>query len=429
MLLRFTLSNFASVRDMQELSTIAQDEHDDLAIRRVPRTDLHSLPVVGLFGPNASGKSNIVQALDFVSAAVAFSHQRWLPESGIPRRPFLLAADPEASPSHFNIEFVADDGVRYEYGFECDSRRFLKEWLFSYPEGRSRRIFERELDQPILFGPTLRGPKTQVERVVRPNSLFLSAAAANNYGALEPVSKWFRTGIRIALDENFDARLLETRHRFERPNSKAILNLLRYADLGVTGVKFSEVKLSPEHAAKIAEMLRLIDEEAHDVNPSQISGGLEVELAHKVGDREFNLPLEYESNGTKTWLAIVGPIVTTLQNGSTLVIDELDARLHPHVAAQFVRLFQDPRTNPKGAQLIFNTHDAGLIGPELPFRLRRDQIWITEKLDGATRIFPLSDYKVRSVENIEKRYLGGRYGGLPFFDEELLSAVIQEVSS
>jgi hypothetical protein len=209
----------------------------------------------------------------------------------------------------------------------------------------------------------------------------------------------------------------------------AVLKLLRYADLGITDVRFSDVKIPPEQAAKLAEVFGALNGDIEDPVPTDVRLPLEIEVAHQAGGHEFTLPMEFESSGTKTWLGIAGPVVSTLQTGSVLVIDELDARLHPSLSAQVVRLFQDPRTNPKRAQLVFNTHDASLLGPDLPFRLRRDQAWITEKVDGATRVRPFSDYKARATENLEKRYLAGRYGGLPFLDEELLTEIIDEVGA
>nr|WP_277426023.1 ATP-binding protein [Streptomyces sp. SID10362] len=424
MLLRFAVANFASIRDEQEFSAIAEDRHDDLAVRPVPESNHTTLPCVGIFGPNASGKSNIVAALSFMKRAVTDSHQRWRPADEIPHRPFLLDPQKSRGPSKFEIEIVAD-GVRYEYGFLCETDKFTDEWLFAFPEGRPRRIFERRIGESIRFGPSLRGPRKQIEKMVRPNSLYLSAAAANNHGQLKPVYDWFEEKLRIATEVNFEGRLRETRHLLEKHGSKAILALMKYADLGADSVKFSDSKLAPEHAAKLAELISAIEDT--EVSPSQVSMGLEVEISHKHGGKEFTLPLEHESSGTKTWLGVTGPIISTLRTGSVLVIDELDARLHHHLAGQFVRLFQEERTNPNGAQLVFNTHDAALLGPDAVARLRRDQVWLTEKVDGATQLFPLTGFKVRSIENIEKRYLGGRYGALPFFDESLLAELVSEI--
>ncbi len=134
MLLRFTVNNFASFRDETELTIIAEKHHEDLAVRRVPRSPQWALPAAGIFGPNASGKSNFIHALAFMRGAVLNSHQRWRPRAEILRRPFLLDPEKANQPSEFTIEFVAE-GIRYDYGFTCDSKEFLSEWLFSYPEG------------------------------------------------------------------------------------------------------------------------------------------------------------------------------------------------------------------------------------------------------------------------------------------------------
>lgn len=424
MLLRFTVANFASVRDEQELSAIAADRHDDIAVRAVPRTQHHVLPALGIFGPNASGKSNIVDALAFARSAVVNSHQRWRPNDPIPRRPFQLDPVREKEPSEFGIEFVAE-GIRYQYGFVCDSEEFHEEWLYGYPEGRQRRLFERKRGTSIRFGQGLQGERKLIERLLRPNSLYLSAAAANGHAQLLPVYDWFAKHLRVAVEGNAHSRLQETRHLLEEHDAQAVLHLLRYADLGVGNVRFSDRKLQPEHAAKLADLLSVI--EGEKISPSEISMGVDVEVTHLVGDREFELPMELESSGTQTWLALAGPVINALATGDVLVVDELDARLHHHLASQLVRLFQEPETNPNGAQLVFNSHDHSLLGHDTA-RLRRDQVWFTEKEDGATRCFPLTDYKVRSVENVEKRYLSGRYGAVPFFDEELLSAIAVEVS-
>ncbi|MEU6079028.1 ATP-binding protein [Streptomyces sp. NPDC047108] len=424
MLLRFAVANFASIRDEQELSAIAIDRHDDLAVAPIPRSKHAVLPAIGVFGPNASGKSNVIAALGFVKRAVCDSHQRWRPTDEIPRRPFLLDAQKSKLPSKFTVEFV-NEGTRHEYGFHCDSEKFTREWLYSYPEGKPRRIFERNAGHDIDFGPTLHGQRKQIAKMVRPNSLYLSAAAANNHEQLEAIYDWFAFNLQIATEGNFDGRLRETRHFLEEHQSSALLHLLKYADLGVDGVKFADAQLAPEHAMKLADFISAV--ENTEVSPNQVSMAMEVEVSHAARGKKFTLPLEHESSGTKTWLGIAGPIIRALTSGSVLVIDELDAKLHHHVAGQFVRLFQDKRTNPHGAQLIFNTHDAALLGPDAVARLRRDQVWLTEKTDGATQLYPLSDFKVRSIENIEKRYLGGRYGALPFFDESLLSEIISEV--
>jgi len=136
-LLRFRVTNFASLLSEQEISLVAADTHDAMATSRIPGLNEYALPTAAILGANASGKSNFVLALAFMRQVVLDSHRRWLPDSGVPRRPFLLGETGRRSPSGFAVDLVLD-GVRYEYGFEVDDRRVLEEWLHSYPEGRRR---------------------------------------------------------------------------------------------------------------------------------------------------------------------------------------------------------------------------------------------------------------------------------------------------
>jgi len=123
------------------------------------------------------------------------------------------------------------------------------------------------------------------------------------------------------------------------------------------------------------------------------------------------MPFDQESEGTKTLFSLAGPILVALHGGGVLVVDELDRSLHTQLAKRIVTMFNDPATNPNNAQLVFNTHDTNLLDTDV---LRRDQIWFTEKgSDGATRLFPLTDFRARKYENLERGYLQGRYGAVP----------------
>lgn len=155
-----------------------------------------------------------------------------------------------------------------------------------------------------------------------------------------------------------------------------------------------------------------------------------VRLAHAGAAGPVSLDLGEESNGTQTWVGLLGPVLGALSSGAVLVVDELDARLHPRLAARLVSLFQASKTNPNGAQLLFNTHDATLLAPTSDARLRRDQVWFTEKgPDGGTSLTPLLDFRPRrdGTANLERGYLSGRFGGLPFFDDDLLTSLFGAV--
>ena len=139
-------------------------------------------------------------------------------------------------------------------------------------------------------------------------------------------------------------------------------------------------------------------------------------LLHRLGEKTVSFRSEQESAGTLAYLALLGPAVEALKKGAVLCIDELDASLHPLLAAQLMRLFNNPATNPNGAQLILNTHDANLLSSGI---LRRDQIWFTEKNnDASSHLYPLTDFKPRRDENLQNGYLQGRYGAIPFLNSD-----------
>ncbi len=426
MLLRFTVENHASLRDRQGLGLIALDDHLDLAVHSIPGTKDQTLPVAGIFGANASGKSNVVDALAFVVHAVRTSHQRWLPETRIPRRPFLLDEESTRMPSEFSVDILIG-GTRYQYGFSCDDRVFLKEWLVTFPEGRSRVLFRRTQGSPIKYGPHLGGPKKSIERLVRDNSLYLSAAAANSHEELTPVYRWFHHGCRIALDKNYDDCLRETLHLYNQDEHRdSLLDLLNYADLGVSDIHVEWRPQTHEARRHYLPFMKSLEPDL-DYVPDTLKREPRIEITHRLKGRPAALSLEWESSGTKTWLSMVGPVLSTLRAGRVLVVDGIDARMHPVLAGHLVKLFQDTGTNANGAQLIFNGHNAGLLGPNVPARLRRDQVWLTEKSsqDASTTLYPLTRYEIREgLDNVERSYLKGRYGSVPFIDEALLANLL-----
>jgi len=399
-LLRFRATNFASIRDEQELSLIALDDHAELATTAVPLSKDQILPAAGVFGPNASGKSNLIKAMSFVRATVIESHQRWLPEDPIPRWPFRLDMESRIAPSEFVVEFV-HDRVRYEYGFSLNDTTILEEWLFSWPKGRRTVLFER-LGMEISFGSSLAGPKAAVAELVRENSLFLSAAAANNVPLLRSVAGWFGRWRQVTTGPPHRAPV--------QPLDDQTLRLLRYADIGVIGAALVEQSADETGIGLAAPRLELIHKARTD------SGG-------------ESLPWAWESSGTQVWFRLGRLAISCLTEGTVLAIDDLGGDLHPLLTAQLVGLFQDRRTNPHGAQLIFTGHDVNLLGRHVEYRLRRDQVWLTAKdAGGATRVYPLTEYgRVRDgVDDVEGRYLQGRYGAVPFFDKSLLEELVRE---
>ena len=413
MLLEFRVQNHRSLRDEQALS-LEPSEHDS-ARETSPGG---ALTAIAIYGANASGKSNLLAAFAFMKHAVSLSHRLWDPEEGIPRDPFAWGASP---PSLYEVSFK-QDGVRYLYGFVADDQRFLEEWLFAWPRGRRQTWFTRDGDE-FSFGDHLKGENRIVQQVTRPNALFLSAAVQNRHEQLAPVYHWFRRVTAINVPSHRGSRRIGGPPRdywlrslvMDRAGAREIglfdededvdaridmlRQLVRIADVGITDLKVVQS-----------------NEEDDSLRPRRRS---RIFLKHEHPDCDAWLPLEEESHGTRTLLGLAHPILRTLQRGGVLVVDELEASLHPLLAAYIVKQFSDPAMNPAGGQLLFTTHDTNLLGTTLGSpALSRDQVWLTEKnREGATCVYPLSDYKPRKAENLERGYLQGRYGAIPFLGE------------
>jgi hypothetical protein len=459
--LRFRVANHASIRDEQELSLIALDPHEDLAVTDVPGTNQQVLPVTAIYGANASGKSNVIDALAFMRRVVVESHQRWLPDDPIPRRPFLLDEDSVGRPSTFIIDFALD-GVRYEYGFSLTESAITQEWLYHWPTRRRNILFERGEDGQVNYGTSF--PSRREHPVSRPRSagLLLSAGAADEHPVLLPIYRWLRFGVYPALNHTFDERLSLTMSEFGGDGAAARA-LLRFADLGIEDVHVTIP--ASEHAAEAfsrlegasslrttasgnaREVFEILNAAFAAIGPKIVQDFAELDptsppalserlaLVHRTqtaAATDATLRLKNESSGTRTWLGLIGPLLKALRDGTVLVVDELDAHLHPHLAAHLIGLFQSQVTNPQGAQLIFNTHDVSLMSRSTVYRLHRDQIYFAEKdpNDGATRLYPLTEFaRVRdNLDNLERWYLSSRLGAVPVFRESLLAELAETVA-
>ena len=405
MLIEFRVENHRSIKEEEVITLEAGNvEPDDDRIRVVG--DKRLLPVAAIYGANASGKSNLLSALLYLRDAVALS-QMWPSNGGVPRSPFAWGK--EESPSLFQATFLIE-GVPYEYGLVVDDEAVVEEWLKAWPLGRPQLWFERD-NQSFKFGEHLKGENKSIETQTRPNALFLSAAAQLNHAQLKPIFSWFegigevgvrRDGLNLGREHiRHVASMLdgENTHYLTRPSIwqnereklvtlARILPFLKSADLGITDARINDGR---------------------------------IELKHQSKQKSSWLPLDDESQGTRKMFEVAPIIVAALDFGRPVLVDEIETSLHPQIAASLVRLFQNPKSNPRNAQLIFATHDTSFLGNLMgdPL-LRRDQVWLAEKDDvGVTDIFPLTDFKSRGSENLERGYLQGRYGATPFLGGDL----------
>jgi uncharacterized protein len=423
-LLAFRAGNVRSFRDPFELSLVASTMAEKAVVRRMPwREGKHTigvLPVAGVFGANGSGKSAVLKAMDDMRSLVASSFRDARPGRPVRRRPFLL--DPAAlpSPTTFEVDLVLD-GVRHEYGFAVDDGRVLDEWCYRFPHGRNALLFRRSGDD-IKFGPAPSVTLRAIADLLRPNALFLSAAAAANHPGFVTLAGWFEHNLMLAEAGSRSARQVQTRLLLADAGSRAqVLALLQAADLGVTGA--ADLDAQPVPVVSAAD--EGDDEEAPAFDE------LGVALIHRGVGGDVELPPQDESLGTQIWFGLIGPVVEALARGTVFLADELDASLHPALVAHIVRLFQDPETNPHGAQLVFNSHDASLLGDSTGERLLgRDQIWFTEKHpDGSTHLYPLTDLDPRKEEAVGRRYLDGRYGATPILSRGEFAAVADMITA
>ena len=411
-LIEFRASNVRSYRDEVSLSLHATRLSNNEVVRDLQTASAapeRVLPVAGVFGANASGKSTILKAMADMRAVVLGSFRQGTRDTAIHRHPFLLDTECEGSPSEFRVELILN-GVWWQYGFEIDNKRVFREFAYHYPRGRQALVFERE-GEVLTFGSAFRSIGKAIRPLLRENALLLSIIGAIEDERIAPLFDWWRSNMLIVTSDNrairaaFTARLIKVDDSRDR-----VLELLRAADLGLTDAEV--VKPDADVLEKLRTAVRLIrDEETGD---DEIVIEDVVQLSHRSKDGTIALDPVFESIGTQVWVGLIGPVLDALGRGGVLLVDELDASLHPLLVRRLVELFQSPRTNPRCAQLIFNAHDIALLEEHQPYELGRDQIWLAEKGDdGASRIFSLADYRARRDESIGRRYMRGRYGAIP----------------
>jgi hypothetical protein len=427
-LLAFRARNTRSFRDEFELSMVASPLAEKRVVRRVVwragGQPVDVLPSAALYGANASGKTNVLRAINDMRALVVGSFGTTDPGGPIKRQPFRLG-DSTGSPSQFEIDFVLD-GVRHEYGFSIDDERVIDEWAYRSPRGRSSLLFRRHALE-VEFGAVARGRGRAVRELLRPNALLLSTAAAANHPTFLPIFEWFHQNLRfIAADGRGSGHTL-TKEMLDGPMRESLLSLLTLADLGITGANLRDAP--PEVSDRIRHILSSLP--APDDVYVESMDLRRVLLTHRGARADVSFDAGEESNGTLTWFSLLGPIIVALATGTVLLVDELDASLHPALVSSIISVFQDRSSESRCPQLVFTTHDATLLGDGPGDRLLgRDQVWFTEKLgDGSSRLYSLADLDPRKREAIQRRYLDGRYGAVPIISTGMRANIAETIAT
>lgn len=422
MLVDFRVTNFRSIREEQHLSFIASSdkslERSNCYFSGEPASQKLLRSAV-IYGANASGKSNLIFSLMTMQFLVLNSTRLLEQQYKEQFTPFLLDADSAHQPTEFEITLILN-GVRYQYGFAFNAERITGEWLLVYPTKKAQRWFEyhhnpeTNLNDWQPFSIHFKGEKKGQRELWKANtnqrSLFLTQAAQSNSQLLQPLFNWFANEL-IILPARSEFNLYPTLMRLEDPQYKEwVLRLMNAADIHISDIKVEKRK-SPQLEFKL--------EPGKPPEVNAFDGEFpHVEFCHQTSDgRQQWFDSRYESYGTLRLLGYAAPLLDAMESGKLIVVDEFDTSLHPLLTHYILKMLHSPHQSHKGAQMWMTTHDTSLLDPAL---IRRDQIWFVEKKkDQSTELYGLLDFSPRKGEAIERGYLQGRYGAIPFLSDFL----------
>lgn len=428
MLVDFTVENYRSIKEPVTLSAVAQKQstrqksqnskrhrvkldHEITPGYHIEGWDIDILPVLAIFGANASGKSNVIQALDYLLFMMLEGIQETVRNQQIFKYakldPFKLDDISENYPTKFELRTVFNNDI-YTYSLVLNQKYVVSEKLdYAISKTkRHRRLFSRQWDdvnQKFIWktGDDFSGPHNQLQKSIRENDLFISTLAKLEVDKIKSLVTWLRLkwdGINLGteqLDISYIAALHDAKFfPFKKLLHKA-LEIVKNFDTGLSDIEIEKKS-----------------EEYFDFNISAIH--------EKSNGQKISWSFDEESLGTQRLFSLAFRIVEALELSGLVLVDELGTNLHPNIIRNIIKIFQNPKTNPKNAQLIFTSHDNTLQRNNL---LRRDQIWFTQKRpDQSTELYPLTDFHVRNDLAIDKAYLDGRFGAVPFLpsNEEMI---------
>lgn len=406
MILEFSIENFLSYKDRVTFSMLANSS-SGLNDNYVVEGDKKILKTSAIYGANASGKTNLFKILTIVISMLRKSNNTDI-NTKLPIVPFKLNKETIKKPSEFEIKFIIND-VRYVYGFTADTNQIYEEYLYYYPNGRETKIFDRTNVNEYSFSQKDEKFLNDIAAKNLSNKFFLATATNWNYEKTKIPYKFLTIDINT-FNNLGGLRELAFKHHLQNDDELKTftLDFMKKADFNIEDYKVIETEVPEEVLASIPDFIKTAMKEKPKAFTSIFK--------HKGS--ELELTYEEESMGTQIIFSFIPFIKDALNSKKIIVVDEIDRSLHPYLVEMLVQMFNDSEINRNGAQLIFNTHDTNLLNLNI---LRRDQIWFTEKdsNNGTSDLYPLSDFSVRKSENIEKGYMLGRYGAIPFIKNDL----------
>lgn len=420
MLIEFRTANCLSFKEMAEFSMLASKDKTNEDSNTFLFNGSRFLKSAAIYGANGSGKTNFVQAIDFMRDLV-------LGISPVRNYAYRLDKTMKEEPSFFEIIFIKDD-KRYRYGFELSRKNVLSEWLFYVPTTRETTLFTRE-KQNITIGRSFKEGKVLSDSV-KSDKLFLSFVAQLDGAKIaQSIIEWFKDmSVMSGLDSDVSdtVNILSEKGKSSEKRKKQVLDILHRFDIQIEDITIKErdfVPLVPPSDSDMSDQMKVVIESLNTLMekegggkmpPQVITHRKTYENGKESGLEEFDLQ-RYESDGTKKLFALAGSLAQSLETGQTIVVDELESKLHPLVTKEIVKLFNSKISNKKNAQLIFTTHDTNLLQGN---HFRRDQIWFTEKDKfGSSHLYSLLEYKPRKDASFQKDYINGRYGAIPYIGD------------
>lgn len=421
MLLEFTCKNFRSFRGEVTLSLLpvnAYKEHpENVAETNVPGASSDGvLKAAAVYGPNASGKTNLLRAMGYAQGVVAGRRPP------ISNETFLGNDDDE---SEFAFDLLIG-GVRYRYGFSLSAKGVVDEYLKCRPK-QERMVFERKLlpdgGYEVRQGSKYRGIASKLKGF-SDNGLVLGLLSKFGIHDCSVVYGWI-TGSLVIHDNSQSGldygMLLKKLKDLGEANFSNAIKAVKSADLGITGAQLIVGDLTDEEREtqrvatdKLKAIFEALTGESVET-PEYPGEKITFQFQHLIGGRSVGLGFENESLGTVAMLRLAADFLDAITNGKTLVVDEIERSLHPMLLKNLVALFFDRKLNATNAQLVFTTHELSIMSEDI---LRRDQFWFVQKdsVEGSSELYPLSDYSPRKDDNVLNRYLYGAYGAVPFIE-------------